>query len=57
MNTGPWDREIEQVERDHADGLIGIEERNRRLREIERDYNATAQEAAEDAYRRELGNW
>lgn len=52
-----WEREEDQVEKDYANGYISLQERNKHLLEIQRDYRDSARQAAHDAYERELDNW
>ena len=53
-----------QLEREEDDlvlalnrGEISPDEYNKQMREIQRDYNQAAREAAEDAYSREMARW
>ncbi len=51
------EREVEQLERDLADGHISQAKFNKEMREMERDYRAAAEESARDAYDREMDRW
>ncbi len=53
----PFDREAELLEEDHANGGISTAEFNHNMRELERDRNAAAEEAAQDAYDNVFGRW
>ena len=55
--TTQFDLEVEQLEEDLACGNISLEDYNRQLRTMERDYRAEAQEAAEQAYDNEMERW
>jgi hypothetical protein len=48
---------MEQLERDLFEGVIDQREFNRLARDMERAYRAEAEEAAEEAYRREMERW
>lgn len=52
-----YDREIDHLERQLEGGDISQKEFNHELLELQRDYRAAAEEAAEQAYRAELANW
>ncbi len=56
MNS-QYDREVEQLERDYADGLITLAEFNEAMRELERDYRSAAEESAQRAYDDEFNRW
>lgn len=51
------EREEKSIEDDYAAGHITTAEYNRQLRELHRDYQACAEEAAEEAYRYEMDRW
>lgn len=55
------DREERQLEDDYQVGRITLTEYNRLMRDLNRDYRESAQGAAEDAaheaYERELDRW
>ncbi len=51
------EREEEHLEEQLAQGEITVAEYNKEMREIQRDYQNAAREAAEDAYYREMENW
>jgi hypothetical protein len=55
--TSQFDREVDILDGELTDGALSPEEHRRAIRELEQDYRAAAQEAAEDAYRDELGGW
>lgn len=57
MFYDPWEREEDQLCNDLNAGLITREEYNKQMREISRDRHAAAQEAAQDAYDREMDRW
>jgi hypothetical protein len=52
-----YDREEEQLQNDYAAGLITLAEYNKQMRELQRDYQAAAEERARDAYEREMERW
>lgn len=52
-----WEREEEQLQKDYAAGFITSAEFNEQMRELARDRRGAAQEAAEEAYERELDRW
>ena len=52
-----YDREEDQLISDLNSGLISVAEFNKQMRELQRDYRADAEEAAERAYNEELGRW
>ena len=52
-----FDREMDDIDRREADGVINRSEASAERRELERDYRGAAEEAAEDAYRDELERW
>jgi hypothetical protein len=56
-NHSQYDREEEQLDNDLAAGLITPQQHREQMRELQRDYRAAAEESAQDAYDRELGNW
>jgi hypothetical protein len=51
------EREERALEQQLASGEISLQEYNAEMRELQRDYQAAAEEAARDAYNRELENW
>lgn len=51
------EREIEFIEQDCAEGLITNAEAQRQIRELIRDYQGAAHEAAREAYEGELERW
>lgn len=51
------DREVDDLDRQLESGLISSKEHARQTREIMRDFQAAAEESAEEAYRRELDQW
>ena len=59
--SSAMDRQIEREEQDIEAaverGEMTRAEANRCIRDLHRDYREAAQEAARDAYDRELGNW
>jgi hypothetical protein len=52
-----WEREEEQIEKDYADGLITNKEYREMMSELQRSWRAAAEDAAQDAYEREMCNW
>lgn len=56
-NQTQYDREEDQLDRDLAAGLITPAQHREQMRELQRDYRGAAEEAAQNAYERELGNW
>jgi len=52
-----FEREESAIEDQFERGEITKEELSKELRELRRDYSAAAEESAQDAYSRELGNW
>jgi polyhydroxyalkanoate synthesis regulator phasin len=52
-----YEREEELLDEQYANGQITREEHTRAVNELWRDYRDAAQEAAREAYERELGNW
>jgi hypothetical protein len=52
-----YEREEEDICRREAGGEISHKQAQDELRELQRDYRGAAEEAAEDAYHRELENW
>lgn len=56
MNTY-LEREEEQLDRDLENRIISQFEYNKYMRELIRDYQSAAREAAESAYDREMANW
>lgn len=61
VNHTQYDREREQIERDHMSGLIGGEEYRKLMRELNRDEQDAMREAAErnaeDAYKDTYDQW
>lgn len=51
------EREERILEEELEKGSITQREFNEAMRDLQRDYNGAAEEAAQDAYRRELENW
>ncbi len=52
-----FDREVEDLDRQLEEGCISQAEYNETMRDMERDYRDAAHEAADQAYRTELGYW
>ena len=52
-----FEREEEQLDQDLAQGRITREEHRKESRALQRDYRAAAEEAARDAYQKELERW
>lgn len=56
-NESQYEREEQQLDDDLSSGRITSAEYTKQLRELQRDYRAAAEESAQGAYDRELGNW
>lgn len=56
MNT-QFEREEDQLVQDLNAGRITRDEFNKQMRELMRDYQASANEAAERAYDEEMARW
>jgi hypothetical protein len=52
-----YEREEEDICRREAEGEITHKQAQEELSQLRRDYRGAAEEAAEDAYRREMDNW
>jgi hypothetical protein len=52
-----FEREETILQEQLDSGAISVQEYNREIRELQRDYHAAAQEAAQDAYDREYERW
>ena len=52
-----FEREEEALEEAYNNGEITLKEFNRQVQELQRDYRAAAQGAAEEAYENEMGRW
>jgi hypothetical protein len=52
-----WEREEAQLERDLNDGRISRKQYDDAMRELARDQRDAAEEAANEAYNRELERW
>lgn len=52
-----FEREEQQLENDLMEGRISNKEFNEQMSELQREYRLAAQEAAQDAYDREMSNW
>jgi hypothetical protein len=52
-----YEREESAIDEAYLRGYIDLNERNRQMRELSRDYQAAAEEAAQDAYNREMERW
>lgn len=52
-----YDREEQYIIDQMNSGTISQQEGRQQLRELQRDYRAAAQEAAQDAYDREMDRW
>ena len=51
------EREEQAIEDDVANGLITRAQANKEIRELHLSYQAAAEEAAQDAYDREMERW
>ncbi len=57
-DPGIWfDRQMEEIDRLEEEGQIDSAEASRQRRELVRDYQDEAREAAQDAYDRERDRW
>ncbi len=57
-DPGIWfDRQMEEIDRLEEEGQIDSAETSRQRRELVRDYQDEAREAAQDAYDRERDRW
>ena len=52
-----FEREEESLERDLSEGRMTQKEFNDCIRDMRRELQESAHEAAQDAYDREMGNW
>lgn len=52
-----YDREMEAIEDDYANGDLTVTEFNQAIREVESDYRAAAEESAQSAYDNEMERW
>jgi hypothetical protein len=57
MNTRDFDEEAARLETDYTNGVMSLLEYNKAMAQLERDYRAEAQEAAEETYRETLNNY
>lgn len=57
MPSRQYDREAERIEEAFERGDIDVRGFNEEMQELDRDYRAAAEEAAEVAYRREMECW
>lgn len=57
MSMRAYEREEERIEQAFANGDLTPEEYREELRELQRDYRAAAEEAAERAYSDEMERW
>lgn len=57
MNDREYDREMEEIDRLETEGQIDAAEASKQRRELTRAYREDAEEAARDAYNRELERW
>lgn len=55
--SSQFEKEEQYLEDQLANGEIDIKEFNREMQELQRDYRAAAQEAAEQAYHDEIERW
>lgn len=51
------EREEASITEEYNRGNISLKEYNEQIRDLHREYRAMAQEAAQDAYDREMDNW
>lgn len=54
---GPFEREEQAIEDAYTRGDISSAEYREQMRDLQRDYRDAAEEAARDAYDREMSNW
>lgn len=52
-----YDREEEHLAEQLNCGEISMEEYNKQMRELQRDYRAAAEDSAREAYDNEMGGW
>lgn len=52
-----FEREEEYLEEQYNSGQITLREYNEQMRDLQREYRGMAEEAAQEAYDREMGNW
>lgn len=52
-----WDKELEDLEQERAKGTISEQDFKKAYRDLIRDCQAAREEAALEAYERELENW
>ncbi len=52
-----FDHEVDDLEQEFADGLIDRKEFEKRMSDIQYEYHAEAEQAADAAYRNEMSNW
>lgn len=57
MTHTQFDREMEEIDRLENEGQIDSAEASRQRRQLVREYQECAREAAQDAYDRELDRW
>ena len=52
-----FDSEEQEIERQYNDGEMSLKEYNKEMRELQREYRAYAEEAAQEAHDREMERW
>ena len=52
-----YEIEEDRLQQDYASGLLTLEEYNRAMLELQREACEAAEEAADEAYQRELNRW
>jgi hypothetical protein len=57
MYTNWYDKAEKQLEDDYAAGILSAEEYNEQMRDLQREYRDAADDAAQNAYDREMENW
>jgi hypothetical protein len=57
LKMDQFEREEEALEEAYNNGEITAKEYNKQMQELQRDYRAAAQEAAQEAYDNEMGRW
>lgn len=53
----PWEKDEDELIRQYNDGEITLKEYKREIRELRASYRQHAEEAARDAYAREMERW
>ena len=56
-SNSQFDRELDLLDEALASGHITVQQYSKQLRELQRDYQAAAEEAAQQAHDDELARW